>query len=76
MKRAMVRFREEQEKDVMVFMECLGASQGDTTENPLWMVETLSRSLGSQDVMELVRGVCHGNGFPQETTRLHAISRI
>ena len=57
----------------MTFVECLGVSQEDKTEGPLWR-ETLGRSLGSHDVAELVGGMCHGNGCRQETTRLHAIS--
>ena len=57
----------------MAFVECLGFSQEDTMEGPLWR-ETLGRSLGSHDAMELVGGMCHGNGCRQETTRLHAIS--
>ena len=56
----------------MAFVECLGFSQEDTTEGPLWR-ETLGRSLGSHDATELVGGMCHGNGCRQETT-LHAIS--
>ena len=69
MKRAMVRFRGARE----AFVECLGFSQEDTMEGPLWR-ETLGRSLGSHDATELVGGMCHGNGCRQETTRLHAIS--
>ena len=57
----------------MAFVECLGVSQEDTMEGPLWR-ETLGRSLGSHDATELVRGMCHDNGCRQETTRLHAIS--
>ena len=57
----------------MVFVECLGVSQEDTMEGPLWR-DTLGRSLGSHDAAELVDGMCHGNGCRQETTRLHAIS--
>ena len=57
----------------MAFVECLGGSQEDTMEGPLWR-ETLGRSLGSHDAAELVGGMCHGNGCRQETTRLHAIS--
>ena len=57
----------------MVFVECLGFSQEDTMEGPLWR-ETLGRSLGSHDATELVGGMCHGNGCRQETTPLHAIS--
>ena len=72
-KRAMVRFRRAREKGVMAFVECLGSSQEDTMEGPLWR-ETSGRSLGSHDVTELVGGMCHGNGRRQETTRLHAIS--
>ena len=68
MKRAMVRFRGAREKG-----ECLRFSQEDTMEGPLWR-ETLGRSLGSHDATELVGGMCHGNIFRQETTRLHAIS--
>ena len=73
-KRAMVRFRGVREKGAMAFVECLGFSQEDTMEGPLWR-ETLGRSLGSHDATELVGGMCHGNGCRQETTRLHAISR-
>ena len=73
MKRAMVRFRGAREEGAMVFVECLGFSQQDTMEGPLWR-ETLGRSLGSHDATELVGGMCHGNGCRKETTRLHAIS--
>ena len=73
MKRAMVRFRGAREKGAMVFVECLGFSQEDTMEGPLWR-ETLGRSLGSHDATELVGGMCHGNGCRQETARLHARS--
>ena len=45
-KRAMVRFRGAREKSVMAFVECLGVSQEDTMEGPLWR-ETLGRSLES-----------------------------
>ena len=72
-KRAMLRFRGAREKGAMAFVECLGFSQEDTMEGPLWR-ETLGRSLGSHDATELVGGMCHGNGCRQETTRLHAIS--
>ena len=72
-KRAMVRFRGAREKGAMAFVECLGFSQEDTMEGPLWR-ETLGRSLGSHDATELVGGMCHGNGCRQETTPLHAIS--
>ena len=72
-KRAMVRFRGAREKGAMPFVECLGFSQEDTREGPLWR-ETLGRSLGSYDATERVGGMCHGNGCRQETTRLHAIS--
>ena len=72
-KRAMVRFRGAREKGAMAFVECLGFSQEDTMEGPLWR-ETLGRSLGSHDATELVGGMCHGNGCRQETTRFHAIS--
>ena len=72
MKRKIVRFRGAREKGAMAFVECLGVSQEDTMEGPLWR-ETLGRSLGSHDAAELV-GMCHGNVFRQETTRLHAIS--
>ena len=71
-KRAMVRFSEAREKGAMAFVECLGFSQEDTMEGPLWR-ETLGRSLWSHDATEL-GGMCHGNGCRQETTRLHAIS--
>ena len=70
---AMVRFRGAREKSAMAFVECLGFSQEDTMEGPLWR-ETLGRSLGSHDATKLVGGMCHGNGCRQETTRLHAIS--
>ena len=73
MERAMVRFRGARKKGSMTFVECLGFSQEDTMEGPLWR-ETLGRSLGSHDATELVGGMCHGNGCRQETTRLHAIS--
>ena len=72
-KRAMVRFRGAREKGAMASVECLGFSQEDTMEAPLWR-ETLGRSLGSHDATELIGGMCHGNGCRQETTRLHAIS--
>ena len=72
-KRARVRFRGAREKGAMAFVECLGFSQEDTMEGPLWR-ETLGRSLGSHDATELVGGMCHGNGCRQETARLHAIS--
>ena len=36
MKRAMVRFRGPREKGAMTFVECLGVSQEDTMEGPLW----------------------------------------
>ena len=48
MKRALVRFRGAREKGAMAFVECLGGSQEDTMEGPLWR-ETLGRSLGSHD---------------------------
>ena len=57
----------------MAFVDCLGVSQEDTMEGPLWR-ETLGRSLGSHDAAKLVGGMCHGNGCRQETTCLHAIS--
>ena len=60
MKRAMVRFRGAREKGAMAFVECLGFSQEDTMEGPLWR-ETLGRSLGSHDAMEIVGGMCQGN---------------
>ena len=72
-KRAMVRFRGAREKGAMAFVECLGFSQEDTMEGPLWR-ETLGRSLGSHDATELVGEMRYGNGCRQETTRLHAIS--
>ena len=46
----------------MACVECLGLSQEDTMEGPLWR-ETLGRSLGSHDAAELVGEMCHGNGF-------------
>ena len=73
MKRAVVRVTGAQEKGAMTFVECLGVSEEDTMEGPLWR-ETLGWSLGSHDAAELVGRICHGNGCRQETTRLHAIS--
>ena len=73
MKRAMVSFRGARGKGAMAFVECLGVSQEDTMEGPLWR-ETLGRSLGSHDAAKLVGGMCHGNGCRQQPTRLHAIS--
>ena len=73
MKRAIVRFKGAREKGAMAFVECLGFSQEDTMEGPLWR-ETLGRNLGSRDATELVGGMCHGHGCRQETTSLHAIS--
>ena len=72
MKRAMVRIRGVRDKGTMVFVECRGASQEDTIEAPPYR-ETLYRNLGSHYAAELVGGMCHGNGCPQETTNLHAI---
>ena len=65
MKRAMVRFRGARKKGAMAFVECLGVSQEDTMEGPLWK-ETLGRSLGLHDAAELVGGMCHGNGCRPE----------
>ena len=73
MKRGMVRFRGALEKDTMAFVECLEVSQEDTMEGSLWR-ETLGRSLGSHHAAKRVDGMCHDNGYRQETTRLHAIS--
>ena len=56
----MVRFRGAREKGAMTFVECLGVQQEYTVEGPLWM-ETLGRSLGSHDAVEL-GGMCYGNG--------------
>ena len=72
-KRAMVKFRGARGKGAMAFVECLGFSQEDTMEGPLWR-ETLSRSVGSHGATELVGGMCYGNGCRQETSRLHPIS--
>ena len=72
-KRAMVRFRGPREKGAMVFVECLGFLQEDTMEGPLWR-EALGRSLGLHDATELVGGMRPGNGYRQETPRLHALS--
>ena len=57
----------------MTFVECLGFSQEDTMEGPLWR-EILGRSLGSHDATEPVGGMSHGNGCRQATTRIYAIS--
>ena len=73
MKRAMVIFKEAREKGAMAFVEYVGVSKEGRREPPLWR-ETLGRSLGSHDAVELVGKMCHGNGCRQETTRLHAIS--
>ena len=59
--------------DAMVFVECLEVSNEDKMEGSLWR-GTLERSLGSHDAVEPVGGICNGNGFREETTRLHAIS--
>ena len=60
MKGAMVRFRRAREKGAMAFVECLGVLQEDTMEPTLWR-ETLVRSLGLHNAVELVDGMCHGN---------------
>ena len=73
MKKVMARFRRAREKSAVAFVECLGISQEDTMEGPLWR-ETLGRSMGSHDVAKLVGEMGHGKGCRQETTRLHAIS--
>ena len=73
MKRAMIRLRGTREKGAMAFVECLGVSQEDTMEGPLWR-ETSGRSLGSHDAADFVGGMCHGNRYRQETTHLHVIS--
>ena len=73
MERATVRFRGAREKGAMAFVECLGVSQEDTMEGPLWR-ETSRRSLGLHDAAALVGGMCRGNDCRQETFRLHAIS--
>ena len=57
---------------LQAFVEGLGVSQEEVMEGPLWR-EALGRSLGSHDAAELVGGMCHGDGYRQETTRLHAI---
>ena len=75
MMRGMVRFRAALDKGAMTFVECLGVSQEDTMEGPLWR-ETLGRSLGLHHAAERVGGMCYGNRYRQETTRLHAISCI
>ena len=69
----MVRFRGARQKGAMAFVDCLGFSQEDTMAGLLWR-EPWGRSLGSHDATELVDGMCHGNGCPLETTRLHVIS--
>ena len=55
LKRAMVRLRRAREKGAMAFIECLGVSQEDTMKS-LLSTETLGRSLGSHDAVELVSG--------------------
>ena len=42
----------------MAFVECLGVSQEDTREPPLWR-ETLDRSPGSYGAAKFVGGMCH-----------------
>ena len=71
-KRAMVRFRGAREKGAMAFVECLGVSQEDTMEGPLWR-EILGRSLGSHDATELFGGMCHGNGCQQEIPATYSL---
>ena len=73
-KRAVVGFRGAREKDAITVVECLGVLQQDTMEGPLWK-ETLGRSLGSHDAAERVRGMYHGSGCRQETTRLYPAQR-
>ena len=48
----------------ITFVECLGVSQKDTMRDSLWRV-TLGRSMGPHDAVELVGGMCHGNGRRQ-----------
>ena len=72
MKRAMVICRGAREEGAMAFVKCLGVSEEDAVEGPLWR-ETLGRSLRSHDAAELVGGICQDSGCRQETTRLHAI---
>ena len=67
MKRAIVRFRRAREKGAMEFVEYLGVLQEHTIEGLLWR-ETLGRSLGLHDAVELVGGMCHRNECRQETT--------
>ena len=75
MKKAMVRFRGAREKSAMTFVECLGFSQEDTMEGPLWR-ETLGRSLGSHDATELdllvgcVMAMVAGKKLPASTPYL------
>ena len=57
----------------MAFVECLGVSQEPMMKGPLWR-KTLGSSLGSHDAVELIGGMCYGNGYRQVITRLHAIS--
>ena len=57
----------------MVFVQCLGFSQEDTMEGPLWR-EALGSSLGLHDATELVGGMRPGNDYRQEPPRLHALS--
>ena len=71
-KRAMVRFKGEREKGVMVLVACLGVSQEDMMEGHLWR-ETLGRTLGSHNATELVGGMCRGSDCRYETTRLHTM---
>ena len=73
MKRAMVRFRGAREKRAMAFVECLGVSQEDTMEGPLWR-KTLDRSLGLHDAVEGVGGMSHAMVVGKKSSDSHAIS--
>ena len=66
-KRAMVRFRGAWEKGAMAFVECLGFSQEDTMEGPLWR-ETLGTIGGGGDGRNM-------SLFPEEVSSKEPLPR-
>ena len=72
MKRVTVRLRGTGEKGTIVFAECMGIAQEDTIEGSLCRGPS-GRSLESHGVVEPVGGMCHGNSYQKEVTRLHAV---
>ena len=71
-KEAMVRFWWARENGALTFVNCTSISQ-DTMEDSLSR-ETLSRSLGSHDVVKPAGGMYHGSSWRKQTTRVNAIS--